>query len=230
MNHHKIALAIFVCVSNFALAVKAVAQSCGGHCDPTPPIGCAWMYCDSLNEWLVVDPIIGKADFTPEELVGKRSGKNCSGNAISTPSLSYTYSESISHTETGTLKAEVAFKVGKKDVSDVGLTAAKTNETQWQWVDSLSKTETWPSKSVPACSNYVMILYGKHFAGHHQGSGRWEGQIEGAFLAPYNTNRTIDFSCQETSSFADGDRWFVVMREEFQTSKADCQPVCKACK
>jgi hypothetical protein len=218
--------------TSLAISIFAVfPQLCGAeqHCSVSPiynayPWG--YVYGSSYNEWIQVDPMKGKVKLTDPEIIFDVPGHNHSCVAQLTASKSISWAETIKHTKTGTLNAEVAFKVGEKDVAELGFTTGYTKTNGWEWGSTLNETITLSPKNVPPKSIYSYKVYGRKKALTIEGSGRYAFQV--AFIRDiFSPLEYYDGTCNESSSTAIGEKKFFSIEERF-TARPDGN-TCPGC-
>jgi len=107
----------------------------------------------------------------------------------------------------------VSFKVGQKDVGDVGMSGASVHTNGWKWTTTWSQQfQDETTTTIAACTGKQLKIFGRRKIGDHSGSGRidWFCDIQPVlFGIPTGGRFTASGSCGATTSNADGAKWWV---------------------
>jgi len=214
MNRASLLGPVFV-LGSVAAAQNIYCQS--GNCLVSFPgynPGLHLVLCETYRESVYVSPISAQVHLSDPEVIWTGGHNNCSNSPVSKEwTYSYMLGESIEHTSSGTLTAEVSFKVGQKDVGDVGMSGASVKSGGWKWATTWSQQfQDKTTTTIAACTGKELKIFGRRKIGDHFGSGRidWFCDIQPVFFGiPTGDRFTASGSCGTTISDADGEKWWV---------------------
>lgn len=165
-----------------------------------------YVNCASYTETLAVTPTTPAAATSHTELAHTETVVNCSSTvaATGTHRVSYTKSESITHSKNGELSADVGLALGSDAVGKLSLGMATTHANGWQKVDTYSQVfETTANYNVPGCRKQTWNWWRTYKDGTFSKSGQYNYSVQVAD-AWYQGWWWITGSCKATTSTASG--------------------------
>jgi len=221
---HLAALSLAVLCS----ATSAFGKICPGKtCNVSSSVDCS-----TYSEIKIVDATHGSAVWQTS-LIGSATDRNCGINggcpikpqADDDYAVSYAISESLTHSESGSMTTEVAAKVGVDAVSSLQLSHSQTLANGWQKSDTYTSTTTATVHfHVPPCKVDHVDIYGNWLDGSSgfSGSGYWH-----SWYFDDGTGSWENTDCLNTTSYASG-FMKVYQNVTFENSRSNCES-CNPC-